>query len=177
MAFFDFLSEPHPAFFTDRELSLIRNTFNCLIKKYDDYEFVSESKRQFEKIDRSLNLPNLEREVFSYQIHVNKKLYTLNFSKGGIIRSKHKTHSKNISVDEDIQDFILGEKIEKIELREIVAWIGLKAWIQEKNLVVLKGFFKQIILQYSQPEHHLHLTSESRNKFKEFEDYYLEKFK
>ena len=176
MGFLDFFSEPPPAFFTEVELSSIRNTFNCLIKKYDDYEFVSESKRQFEKIDRSLNVPNLEREVFDYQIVVNKKHYQLFFSKGGIIRKKHKTHLKRLSVDEDIQDYILGEKIEKIELREIVAWIKLTAWIKEKNWIVLEGFHKRILLQYSQPEHNLHLTADSSNKFKEFEDYYLEKF-
>tara|TARA_B100000989_G_scaffold181396_1_gene136420 strand:+ start:3547 stop:4071 length:525 start_codon:yes stop_codon:yes gene_type:complete len=173
MAFLDIFSAPDPAFFTDEELSLIRNSFNSLIKKYDDYEFVQEWKTEHPKIDRSIDVPNRERETFDYTIKCNSNEYCIHFNKGGFFTNKYKSNFKGADIVKDIEDFLQGEKIDG---REIVAWVRINASIlEEGKWYRFEGFSKWLVIRYELPEQNLHYNKQTKEKFKDLEDYYMEK--
>ena len=175
MGFFSSLKSPNPAFFTSSELSLIRNSFNCLIKKYDDYEFLNEWKTEHPKINRSIDIPNRERETFDYTIKVNNNKYCFHFNKGGFFVDKYKPSWKGADIKTEIEEFLDGEEI---NAREIIAWLRINASVNKDGIYYpFKGFAKRIILRYEEPEQNLHLNQNSKDKFKDLEKHYLEKIK
>ena len=168
---FSLFESVKPNKFTKDELTAIRNTFNILIKKYDDYEYKREHVQAHEgKID-AYGFKSYIGEFISIPINFNKRSFDFTFFKSG-------SFLKNLDKNNDLEDSLIdfGYR-ENLTFKEIVAKIELVIKERVKSEKYSSGLLETITkisipIYYKSPETRLIMTDESKDSFKTFSKYY-----
>ena len=177
---FSLFKSVKPNKFTTQELTAIRNTFNILIKKYDDYEYRYEHHQEFPYNHKdSYGFKTYKGEFMSVGITFNKRKINFTFDKAGCFSDDV---FKEDYFKETLIDFGCEEaSIEKRLVRKIVAKIELS--ITERVEINTVGgskynASKEILPRISIPiiygfrSDTLIMTDESKDSFKTFSKHY-----
>ena len=163
---FSLFESVKPNKFTKDELTAIRNTFNILIKKYDDYEYKREHVQAHEgKID-AYGFKSYIGEFISIPINFNKRRFSFQFYKSASFFEKL---DKKDSLKKVLDYF--GYK-ENETNKEILAKIILIIEVEQK-LILPKISIPIYYRADSEGDESLLIqTDESKDSFKTFSKYY-----
>jgi len=174
---FSLFKSVKPNKFTKNELTAIRNTFNSLVKKYDDYEYEGEHLQEYPYKKDSYGFKTYKGEFMSVQIIINKRSFQFTFDKAGCLTKsflKEEDYLKKTLID-------FGYKEEKEINKEILAKIELiiKEYVQINAVDGTKyKAYKEILPRISIPifyelrKDSLIMNDESKDSFKIFSKYY-----